>query len=105
MTTEADFQRAVIDLCRWLGLHYFHDNDSRRNRAGFPDLVIVGNHGVLYRELKAAKGRVRPEQATWLSRLQLAGADADVWRPADMTRRIPRELKALTHPIESETQP
>ena len=94
--TEADLQRAVIDLCRWLGLHYFHDNDSRRNRAGFPDLVIVGQHGVLFRELKTDKGRLRPEQATWLSRLQQAGADADVWRPADMPGRIKAELTALT---------
>ena len=95
--TEAEFQRAVIDLCRWLGLHYFHDNDSRRNRAGFPDLVICGNGGVLYRELKTERGRIRPEQATWLDRLRQAGADADVWRPSDMSR-VTSELKALTNP-------
>jgi hypothetical protein len=28
VTSERDFQRAVIDLIRWLGLHYFHDNDG-----------------------------------------------------------------------------
>lgn len=96
--SEADFQRAVIDLCRWLGLHYFHDNDSRRNRAGFPDMVICGQHGVIFRELKSATGRIRPEQATWLSRLQLAGADADVWRPRDMeTNRIKTELLNLVN--------
>ena len=52
--------------------------------------------GVLFRELKTDTGRIRPEQATWLSRLQLAGADADIWRPADMPR-VKTELTNLTH--------
>ena len=97
MTSEASLQRAVMDLCRWLGLLWWHDNDSRRNKAGLPDLIVVGQRGVLFRELKSAKGTLRPEQRDWLSRLQQAGADADIWRPADMASgRIKDELTALT---------
>lgn len=93
---EADLQRACIDLCRWLGLAYFHDHDSRRNRAGFPDLVVCGSKGFLFRELKSETGRLRPEQMDWLSRLNLGGADAAIWRPADLTSgRIQTELQAI----------
>lgn len=96
--SEADFQRAVLDLCAHLRLLTFHSGDSRRDSsAGFPDLVIVGR-SVLYRELKTATGRVRPEQVTWLTRLSLAGANAAVWRPADLHPaggRIRSELGAI----------
>ena len=95
--TEADLQRAVIDLIRWLGLHYFHDNDSRRNRAGWPDLAIAGPGGLILRELKTDAGRLRPEQMDWISILTLGGADVAVWRPVDLTTgRIQNELKQLT---------
>ena len=92
--TEAELQKRVLDLCDLLGLLVFHDNDSRRNRAGFPDLVIVGRHRVLYRELKTDTGQLRPEQKTWLNRLVAAGADAGVWRPRDWSRAA-EILKAL----------
>jgi hypothetical protein len=96
--TEADLQRAVMDLCRWLGLLVFHSTDSRRDScAGYPDLTICGQRGLILRELKSAKGTLRPEQRDWLSRLQQAGADADIWRPTDMASgRIKDELTALT---------
>ena len=94
--TERDLQRAVIDLCRWLGLAYFHDNDSRRNRAGFPDLVVCGSAGFLFRELKTETGRLRPEQLDWLSRLEQGGADAAIWRPSDLASgRVKGELEAI----------
>lgn len=94
--TESDLQRACIDLCRWLGLAWFHDNDSRRNRAGFPDLVVCGTKGFLFRELKSESGRLRPEQMDWLSRLNLGGADAAIWRPTDLkSGRIQSELEAI----------
>lgn len=92
--TEADFQQRILDWCGYRRLKFFHDNDSRRNKAGFPDLVIVGPRGVLFRELKTDTGRVSPEQSDWLADLTRAGADADVWRPADWAR-IQRELEAI----------
>lgn len=79
---EIEFQRMVTDLCDWLRLTWHHETDSRRSRAGFPDLVIVGN-AVIFVELKAPKGRVSPDQQRWLHALMLAGAEAHVWRPED----------------------
>lgn len=81
--SEAQFQQRIIDYCLLRGLLVFHDNDSRRNRAGFPDLVIVGDHGAIFAELKTDTGKVRPEQETWLLRLRAAGETAYIWRPSN----------------------
>ena len=78
--TEGQLQAAVVDLCDRLGLLWWHDTDSRRNAAGFLDLVIVGST-VLYVELKTDKGRIRPEQQIWIDALNAAGQTAVVWRP------------------------
>ncbi len=93
--SEAAFQAAVIDLATRYRCLVFHDNDSRRNVAGFPDLVIVGNKGVLMRELKTNTGRMRAQQEVWIGRLARAGADVAVWRPTDWPGRIHDEIKAV----------
>ncbi len=97
-TPEARLLALVRELCERLGVLVYHTHDSRRSEPGFPDLVIVGAGGVLFRELKSATGRVTAEQQMWLNLLNLAGQDADVWRPADFTSlRIANELKAIRH--------
>ena len=90
--SEADFQTRIVDYCRLLQLLVFHDHDSRRNIAGFPDLVIVGSR-VLFVELKTETGRLRPEQEVWLDRLRKATGDSAVavWRPSDW----PHAMKIL----------
>ncbi len=95
--SEAQFQRAVMDLCAHLGLLVFHSGDSRRDScAGFPDLVIVGKHGVIFAELKSEKGRVRPEQIAWLTALAQARATAYIWRPQDIkNNRIIESLRSI----------
>ena len=83
--TESEFQTAVVELARWTGWLVFHDYDSRRNTAGFPDLVLVHpQRGVLFCELKTEKGVVSGAQQRWLDTLTAAGAESYVWRPADM---------------------
>src|SRR6187399_2525587 len=92
--TEDDLLRAVLDLCQYRGILTFHARPARTaqgwrtpvmgNGIGFPDAVMVGPGGVLYRELKAERGRVSPAQRLWLDRLTEAGQDADVWRPVDL---------------------
>lgn len=95
-TTEATFLGKVRDLCRYNHLLTYHTHRSDRSEPGFPDLVIVGRSGVLFRELKTAKGRVSVAQREWLDALNAAGMDADVWRPADLASgRIANELTAL----------
>ena len=89
--SEQELENAIIDLADAYQLHYHHDRPARtkdswrtaiRGQKGFPDLVIVGTRTV-YAELKSAKGRLSPEQQTWLTRLRNTGAEVYVWRPAD----------------------
>ena len=93
--SEAAFQSTVIDLAKRLGLLVYHPRNSRRDEPGFPDLVIVGTRGHLFRELKTEKGRIRPEQDQWLGRLARSGADAGIWRPSDWPHHIHAELKEI----------
>lgn len=92
--TEAEFQKRITDLCDWLKLKWHHETDSRRSKAGFPDLVIVGPGGLLFAELKTQRGRVSKEQQAWLSALLDVGVRAYVWRPSDWPR-IVQELKEI----------
>jgi hypothetical protein len=91
---ERQMMAAVRELAN--GLLLYHATDSRRDAPGFPDLVIAGPRGVLFRELKSAAGRLRPDQTTWRYTLMAAGADYAVWRPADLADgRVAAELDRL----------
>lgn len=93
--TEAQFQQLVIDLAQLHGwrVAHFRAATLRTGRtvtpvsadgAGWPDLVLVHPvRGVLFRELKTDRGKVRPQQQVWLDWLEAAGMDAGVWRPRD----------------------
>lgn len=93
--SEAQLQQMVIDLARWAGFMHFHDNDPRRNRAGFPDLVLVHTTTgrLIFVELKSDKGRVRPEQDVWLQHLGRCH-EVYLWRPQHWTSGVIR--RALT---------
>lgn len=93
--TEKQFQQAVTDLARLLGLLVYHPYDSRRSEPGFPDLTIVGRAGVLFRELKTTRGRLTPAQRKWIGALNEAGADADVWRPEHWPEQVRTELEGV----------
>lgn len=107
VTTEDDLKRAVMDLCKLLGLYVHHCRPARtaagwrtpiEGDAGFPDLVISGPGGVLFRELKARRGVMSLPQQMWEVRLKMAKADFAVWRPADLASgRIERELKEIRY--------
>lgn len=93
--SEAQFQSDILELVRTLGLAAYHTHDSRRSQPGFPDLVIVGAEGVMFRELKTMTGKVSEEQKYWLSILHEAGEDVAVWRPNLWPDVITRDLRAL----------
>lgn len=94
--TEAHLERSVIQLCQWLGLLVYHTRDSRGSNPGFPDLVIVGPRGVLFRELKSAAGKVTRPQSLWGDGLTEAGSSWAVWRPEHLLDgTIRAELQSL----------
>lgn len=81
--TEKDFQSQIIELAERLHWLVYHTYDSRRSRAGFPDLVLVKDR-VIFAELKTQVGRVLPAQSQWLSSLRHAGVECYVWRPDEL---------------------
>lgn len=81
--TEAAFQDLIVQLARWCGWRVYHTHDSRRSDAGWPDLVLVRNRVILFRELKARRGRMTEEQQHWGCLLLRAGQSWAVWRPED----------------------
>jgi hypothetical protein len=78
-------------------LEAYHHPDSRRATCrGFPDLVIVGPGGVLWRELKNQSDGPTPDQTDWGRRLTANGHDWAIWKPMDLlTDRIAIQLSAL----------
>jgi hypothetical protein len=97
--TEAHLDQAVKDLARWLRLYAYHTRDSRGSARGFPDWVIAGPGGILYREDKSDTGTLSPDQRAWGVALVAAGGNWSVWRPGDWrSGRVRREMEALAEP-------
>mgnify|MGYP001560080108 CR=1 FL=1 len=91
--SEKDFQQTVIDLAEANGWHTWRDSYSRRNDAGFPDLLAVRGAVLLFIEFKTQRGKVRPEQQAFIDRLkQIKYVSADVLRPSDW----PEIVRVLT---------
>lgn len=93
--TEQQLQTLVMQAARSHGVLTYHTHDSRRSEPGFPDLVLVGRSGLLYRELKTEKGKLTPDQEHWLAALVDAGEDATTWRPHQWPDQIVSEIRAL----------
>ncbi|HEX3331227.1 MAG TPA: VRR-NUC domain-containing protein [Gaiellales bacterium] len=80
---EKGVQASVVHLARLLGWAVFYVRDSRGSPAGWPDLVLIRDDRLLFRELKTDRGRLSPDQQRCRERLEKTGADVGVWRPAD----------------------
>lgn len=97
--TERQLEDQVRALVKDLGLKGFHvwQQHAQRAERGFPDWVIAGPGGHIFRELKREAEKPAPRQQEWLALLAFGGADAGVWKPSDLySGRIARELTALT---------
>ena len=96
--TEAEYLGQVYDICKDAGAKAHHCGDGRACcGAGFPDLVIMGVHGILYREVKASPNdRKSPEQTAVLWLLKASGADAAVWTSEDLlTGKVAEEIRRI----------
>ena len=90
--SEREFQDQIVREATapdvgngWL---VFHDNDSRRNNAGFPDLVLVKDGKIIFAELKrqSKRAKLSDEQDVWIAELKRASSKnvmVAVWRPSD----------------------
>lgn len=94
---EADLTEQVRQYARDLGIELrYHTHRSQHSPAGFPDEVLLGRRGILFRELKRQGKHPTPDQQAWLDGLSAVGLDADVWRPADLlSGRILAEMRAI----------
>jgi hypothetical protein len=92
---EAEFQAEVMRAALQLGLLAYHPYRSEKSVPGFPDTVIVGSRGVLYRELKMPKGKPSTDQLYWIAALTEAGQNAGIWRPEHWPALILAEMSDL----------
>lgn len=98
--SEIAFQRSIEGRATRYGLKVYHTEDSRRSRKGWPDLVLAGPGGMVYRELKIPPRTTTVEQEQWLALLVQLGQDAKVWTPADMqSGEIEHTLQRLCRPL------
>jgi hypothetical protein len=90
--SEEAFQTAVLNLAAFTGWETYHPPDNRpsantgrvqRTRAGWPDVAFWRPGDFFLAELKAERGRVRPDQLSAIESLRAAGVEVHVWRPSD----------------------
>jgi hypothetical protein len=105
--THDELLAEVLRRCAGRNLAAVPHNPARFNQRaaasnGFPDVMIVGPGGVLYRELKTpGSPNLAPNQTLWKYRLKAAGQNWDIWTPRDLdSGRIDTELANLETPDE-----
>jgi len=81
---EKELQQTVLEMFGWHSWLTYHTYDSRMSQPGFPDVVAVKGHRVVWMELKSKKGKIRPEQRVWLDQLVLSQSEVYLVRPSDM---------------------
>jgi hypothetical protein len=100
--SESELQSTIIDIAHRFGWLVHHARPARTRSGGwatpiqgdkgFPDLVLAKNGRIIIAELKSAKGRLSPEQETWVRALGCCEEDPPievyVWRPADLDEII-----------------
>lgn len=84
--TEKEFQGETLRRFLAQGWLCYHTLDSRGSQPGFPDLVCAHpQRGILYLELKTARGRLSNDQERWLDTITLAGGKSALLRPSDLS--------------------
>ena len=94
--TEAQLEDHVRALCADLGVLRFHVRNSRGMAPGWPDDVLVGAQGILYRELKSEHGVLSAEQRATGEAINRGRGNWRVWRPSDLlSGQIAAELTEI----------
>lgn len=102
-TTEDDLLRSVRKLAGYTGYLVYHTRWSKGSEPGFPDVVLVNatRRRLIFAELKTETGTTTPAQELWLASLHAAGAEAYLWRPADLPATIPAILTGQRSTLET----
>lgn len=84
--SEDELQASVEELLERYHYLWFHDEDSRKNESGLPDVIAVHPRTgfLIIAELKKQGGRFRGKQLPWLNALRLRARPhtyIGVWRP------------------------
>lgn len=101
MTSEAQLQAAVEAICIRRGLLWHHCSDARKCHGprGYPDLVVVGPHGIVFAELKSEDGETTGAQDRWAWTIDRVGSldcKTRLWRPRHLTLgNIEHELGSI----------
>lgn len=91
---EREFQQKVIRIAQQYGWRVYHTprvpfGNGRYatptvGDTGFPDLILARGRRLIFAELKADSGKLRPNQRDWLHTLAQTGAECYLWRPKDL---------------------
>lgn len=80
----------------WMGLYAFHPAISVGSEKGWPDWVLLGSNGLLFRECKIPPDGCTSEQRAVGYALQAVGQDWAIWTPADVqSGLIVREMERI----------
>lgn len=86
--TEVELNTHIRVMVAQRQLFGYQVRNSVGSAAGWPDWVLVGPGGLLFRELKAEGGIVSTDQSIVGRKLKAAGQDWDIWRPSDLQAGI-----------------
>jgi VRR-NUC domain len=79
---ETEFQGWIVTQAKQRGWSLvYHTHDSRKSRAGFPDLIMLRAGRQMVLEVKTMDGVLSGEQADWLTGFRDAGVFAKLVRP------------------------
>lgn len=100
--TESELNTHVVVMLAQRQLFGYHVRNSVGSARGWPDWVILGPGGIIFRELKTEGGLVSTDQSIVGRKLETAGQNWQVWRPSDLhSGMIARQMDRLMKPVET----
>lgn len=97
--SERLWQERLIQIATTCGWDAHHIRPGKYGNTyktdglkGMPDLMLIGRRGqgIVFAELKTAKGKLSPVQEARIAQLMANGCEVHLWRPADEEKVIKR---------------